>query len=109
LAGASLAGPSGTYPVLVLHGEQGRAKSTTSRILRALDDPSSAPLGAEPRDSRDLIIAATNGWIIGLDNLSHLSPWLSDSLCRLAIGGGFSRRELYMDADGDRAVSWPCN
>ncbi|MBI3329654.1 MAG: hypothetical protein HYZ81_23480 [Nitrospinae bacterium] len=91
--------PTGPYPVLVLHGEQGSAKSTTARILRALIDPNTAPLRAEPRDARDLIIAGTNGWVIALDNLSHLPPWLSDALCRLATGGGFATRELYSDAE----------
>jgi len=46
-----------------------------------------------------LVIAATNGWVIALDNVSHLKPWLSDALCRLATGGGFATRELYSDAD----------
>jgi hypothetical protein len=91
--------PSGPHPVLTLHGEQGSAKSTTSRLLRATIDPNTAALRAEPRDGRDLIIAATNGWIISLDNLSHLSPWLSDAICRLATGGGFATRELYSDAE----------
>jgi hypothetical protein len=91
--------PRGPHPVLTLHGEQRSAKSTTSRMLRAIIDPNTAALRAEPRDGRDLIIAATNGWIIGLDNLSHLSPWLSDSICRLATGGGFATRELYSDAE----------
>jgi hypothetical protein len=91
--------PSGPHPVLTLHGEQGSAKSTTSRILRVIIDPNTAALRAEPRDGRDLIIAATNGWIISLDNLSHLSPWLSDAICRLATGGGFATRELYSDAE----------
>ena len=68
-------------------------------MLRAVIDPNTAALRAEPRDGRDLIIAATNGWIIGLDNLSHLSPWLSDAICRLATGGGFATRELYSDAE----------
>jgi hypothetical protein len=87
----------GPYAVLVLHGEQGSAKSTTARLLRALVDPSTAPLRAEPRDARDLMIAGTNGWVIALDNLSHIQPWLSDAICRLATGGGFSTRELYSD------------
>jgi hypothetical protein len=43
------------------------------------------------------MIAATNGWVIGLDNLSHLSVWLSDAICRLATSGGFASRELYTD------------
>jgi hypothetical protein len=55
--------PRGPYPVLVLHGEQGAAKSTTARVLRMLCDPNAAPLRAAPRDVRDLMIAATNGWL----------------------------------------------
>ena len=45
------------------------------------------------------MIAATNGWTVAFDNLSGLPPWLSDSLCTLATGGGFSTRELYTDGD----------
>ena len=48
----------GPYPVLVLSGEQGSAKSTFSAILRALLDPNTAPLRALPREDRDLFIAA---------------------------------------------------
>ncbi|MBI4498200.1 MAG: hypothetical protein HY689_09905 [Chloroflexi bacterium] len=87
----------GPYPVLVLHGEQGSAKTTTARTLRSLVDPSTAPVRAEPRDGRDLMIAARNGWVVALDNLSHVAPWLSDALCRLATGGGFATRTLYSD------------
>ncbi len=91
--------PRGPFPILVEHGEQGSAKSTTARILRALADPSTAPLRSEPRELRDLMIAASNGWVISLDNISRVPPWLSDALCRLSTGGGFSTRELYSDRD----------
>ncbi len=91
--------PSGPYPVLVLGGEQGSAKSTLARLLRTLIDPNKACLRAEPRDVRDLVIAANNGWVIALDNLSRISPQISDALCRLATGGGFATRELYTDSD----------
>ena len=46
----------GPYPVIVLSGEQGSAKSTFSSILRALFDPNTAPLRALPREDRDLFI-----------------------------------------------------
>ena len=62
-------------------------------------DPNTAALRSTPRDERDLVIAATNGWLIALDNLSHLSDWLSDALCRLATGSGFATRELYTNAE----------
>jgi hypothetical protein len=91
--------PVGPYPVLKLLGEQGSAKTTTARVLRALVDPNAAPVRAEPRDCRDLMIAANNGWVLCLDNLSVVKPDLSDALCRLATGGGFATRTLYTDED----------
>jgi hypothetical protein len=91
--------PRGPYPVLILEGEQGSAKSTTARLLRNIIDPSTAPLRSLPREDRDLLIAATNSWVVALDNVSSLPPWLSDGLCRLATGGGYSTRELYTDDD----------
>jgi hypothetical protein len=87
--------PTGPYPVLVVHGEQGSAKSSLTRVLRSLVDPNSAALRTTPRDERDLVIAANNGWLIALDNISRLPEWLSDALCRLATGSGFATRELY--------------
>jgi len=87
--------PTGPYPVLLLQGEQGSAKSTTARVLRALVDPNTAPLRTVPRDERDLVIAANNSWAVAFDNLSGIPVWLSDALCRLATGGGFSTRELW--------------
>jgi len=91
--------PNRPFPILALHGEQGSAKSTTSRILRALVDPNKAALRGEPRNEHDLMIAATNSWVVPLDNVSRLPPWLSDALCRLSTGGGFATRELYQDSD----------
>ena len=89
----------GPYPVIVLTGEQGSAKSTFSAILRALLDPNSAPLRALPREDRDLFIAATNGHVLAFDNVSRLPAWISDTLCRLVTGGGFAVRQLYTDQD----------
>jgi hypothetical protein len=83
----------------VLSGEQGSAKSTFSAILRALLDPNTAPLRALPREDRDLFIAASNGHVLAFDNVSGLPAWISDTLCRLATGGGFAVRQLYTDQD----------
>ena len=89
----------GPYPVLVLNGEQGSAKSTAGRVLRALVDPARTPDRSAPRDERDLIIAANNGHVVAFDNLSGLRDWQSDGLARLATGAGFGTRELYTDAE----------
>jgi hypothetical protein len=89
----------GTYPLLVIAGEQGSAKTMLTKILRALIDPNAAPSRAPPREERDLMIAANNGHILAFDNLSGLPCWLSDALCRLATGGSFAIRQLYTDSD----------
>jgi hypothetical protein len=91
--------PQGPYPILILQGEQGSAKSTTARLLRKIIDPVTAPLRTPPREERDLLIAANNSWVVAYDNISDIPQWLSDALCRLATGGGFSTRELYTDTD----------
>ena len=89
----------GPYPLLVVSGEQGSAKSTFSAMVRALVDPNVAPLRALPREDRDLFIAATNSHVLAFDNVSGLPLWTSDALCRLSTGGSFATRELYTDGD----------
>ena len=42
---------------------------------------------------------SAHGWIINLDNLSHVRDWLSDALCRISTGGGFGARQLYTNTD----------
>ena len=91
--------PQGPYPALVLLGERGSAKSTAARILRSLVDPSTVPLRTPPSKPHDLYIDATSSWAITLDNISSLPRWLSDTLCMLATGGGFSTRTLFTDRE----------
>jgi hypothetical protein len=89
--------PGGPYPLLAISGEQGSAKTVLSKLLRALVDPNVAAVRALPREERELMIAANNGHVLAFDNLSGLSPWFSDALCRLASGGSFAVRRLYTD------------
>jgi hypothetical protein len=91
--------PRGPYPVLNIEGEQGSAKSTTARVMKQLLDPASAPLRTLPREARDLFISASHAHVLAFDNVSTISEWISDDLCRLATGGGFSTRVLYEDAE----------
>jgi hypothetical protein len=89
----------GPYPNLAIGGEQGSAKTMLAAILRALVDPNSVPLRALPRNEHDVFIAARNSHVLAYDNAGRLPDWLSDTLCRLATGGGFSTRQLYSDED----------
>ena len=89
----------GPYPTLSLNGEQGTGKTMTADMLRQLVDPSAASLRVLPRDVRNLYVSAINGYVMGFDNLSSIPAEISDALCRLSTGGGFSVRALYTDSD----------
>lgn len=91
--------PTIPHPVLSLHGEMGTGKSTAAATLVSLVDPSPAPLRTSPRDVDSWAIAAAGSWVVGLDNISGIAPWLSDALCRAVTGDGMVRRQLYTDGD----------
>jgi len=89
----------GPFPVLLVNGEQGAGKSVFSRLVRSLVDPSAAPIRAVPKDDRDLVVSASNSWVLAFDNLSGVPAWFADALSRLATGSGFATRMLHTDRD----------
>lgn len=89
----------GPYPILILKGPAGSAKSTAARLIRALIDPGEPATRALPSDDRDMFIAARACHVLSFDNLSSMSARTSDTLCRLATGGGFATRALHTNAD----------
>ncbi len=91
--------PCRSYPILVLQGESGTAKTGTSRLLQDLSDPQVLPPGALPSNEHELWISAVNGHVLAFDNVSNLPDWMSDALCRLATGGGCAARRLYSDRE----------
>ncbi|MEO2159029.1 MAG: hypothetical protein ABGX31_06790, partial [bacterium] len=96
LVAAFLKGP---FTILAIVGESGSAKTTTTRVLTLLIDPSEADLRSLPRSERDLMITAVNGWVLAFDNVSGVPIWVSDAFCRLATGSGFTTRELYTNSE----------
>jgi hypothetical protein len=89
----------GSYPMMLLHGEQGSGKSGAARALQALVDPSTLTGRALPREERDLFITASNRHLLAFDNLSSIGDSFADCLCRIATGGGFSARALHTDGE----------
>ena len=87
--------PRGPYPVLAIEGEQGSGKSSLTKFVRLLTDPSVVLVHSAPKDIENLSVHAENTWVVSLDNQSAFPQWLSDGLCRLSTGGGMSTREFY--------------
>ncbi len=87
------------HAVLALNGEQGTGKSSFARLVASLVDPTAAPLRSSPRDLDAWSISAAGSWCVVLDNVSRISEWLSDALCRAVTGDSLVRRMLYSDSD----------
>lgn len=86
-----------TYPILMISGAAGSSKTTLCRIFNMLIDPSTPEIYGMPRSEHDLVIAASNSYLLILDNLHKVPQNMSDCFCRLATGGGFRVRQLYSD------------
>lgn len=99
--------PNISYPLIVFVGEQGTAKSTATSLLRNIIDPHDSPLRTLPSKEKDLYIAAYNNWVLAFDNMSGLTPTMSDALCKIATGGSFTGRTLY--SNDEETVLKACN
>jgi hypothetical protein len=90
--------PNTHYPILVLEGEQGSAKSTTQRNLKMLIDPSGNLLRVPPKKIEDVFVGTANDHILSFNNVSHLSADLQDALCCFSTGGTYAARSLYTNS-----------
>lgn len=85
---------------LMLHGDEGGAKSALQELIKSLVDPSMMLTLTFPQDVKELIQQLSHNHIAYYDNVNHKLPdWVSDLLCRVITGSGFSKRMLYTDDD----------
>jgi hypothetical protein len=87
------------YAILLIIGQQGTAKSSSSKALINSIDPCVAVLNSKPRKEQDVFISATNRHVLAFDNISGINTLVSDTLCRLSTGAGIEVRKLHSDAD----------
>ena len=88
-------------PILLATGVMGSGKSTASRVVKRLMDPTSSE--AVTIDRRDFLQKASHCYIMMLDNQNALPEWALDTLCRLVTGESDSKRVLYTD---DEDLIW---
>lgn len=91
--------PNLPQPAMRLFGSHGSAKSTAARLAGRLVDPSPAELLSPPQRAEQLAMAAAGAYLLRVDNLSTISKWLSDALCRICTGEAWVNRRLYTDRD----------
>jgi hypothetical protein len=94
-------------PILLLRGdseeendgEGGSGKSTLIRYIKQIVDPSSSELSSIPKDVKDLKHLLSESLFVPLDNVTHISNDVSDTLCQAVTGGTLSNRKLYANRE----------
>jgi hypothetical protein len=87
--------------ILQTTGVMGSGKSTASRVVKRLMDPTGNETVTV--DRRDFLQKAAHCYILMLDNQNTLPDWFQDTLCRLVTGESDSKRVLYSD---DEDLVW---
>lgn len=95
--------PSVPVPAPFLTGPQGAGKSTAGRMLVRIIEGMSSDLRRAPKDEENLVAAVAAGWVTALDNLSYMTPDLSDAMCCIVTGAENVKRALFTDGDVFRA------
>ncbi len=84
-------------PFMLLTGSYGTGKTLTAAMIKELVDPAgidNAPTTL-PKDGDSTARLLTKEQAILFDNVSYISPEVSDILCQACTGGAHKTRELY--------------
>lgn len=86
-------------PIISVIGEHGSIKSTISKSIKQLVDPSGAQTISLSTNSENLILSFHNRYCVCFDNVSKIDQVISDILCKAVTGDGNAKRKLYTDSD----------
>jgi len=89
--------PDIPHVVFVIFGPEGSGKSTISKITRMIIDPSGNLTCKCYSDRREFVQYLAHNYVAILENLSGISPILSDTICSAVTGDGDSKRQLFTD------------
>lgn len=95
--------PEIAKPILILRGSKGAAKTTAFELIKKIVDPSVVDTLFFPKEMGDLIQTIDHNYISFFDNIYSIREEISDILCRVVTGTGFSKRRLYTD---DESISY---
>ena len=90
--------PSIPLPMLIIVGPPGSAKTTRSRRLRSLLDPSVTPVLGDMELS-NLFLTFQNHAVPCFENVSKFTRKEADMFCRAVTGNGVERRKMFTDSD----------
>lgn len=91
--------PNSSHYIAVISSEHGTGKSTITRLIRELIDPSVANMSFIPDNTDEIINHLANNKVVAFDNTKHQKDVVSDILCSAVTGSSFTKRTLYTTAE----------
>ena len=85
----------GNHSMLVIIAKAGSGKSTLTKMIRDILDPSTLGAGKLVSKGDKLITTLTNSYVVAFDNLRELTRDDSDTLAVAITGGTYSKRQAY--------------
>lgn len=86
-------------PIMVVHGEHGSVKTTRTKTVKKIIDPSGANVSSIPHNKSDLSLHLYSRYLSNFDNISGFNQETSDMFARAITGEGQSKRKLFTDED----------
>lgn len=90
---------SSSHFAAVLSSSKGTGKSTLTKLIRAVVDPSKSGVSLLPSSEGDLKTLLGNSYLVAFDNTAALSRKFSDIICAAITGSKEAKRKLYTDCD----------
>lgn len=85
--------------IVYIHGPAGSAKSTLTKMVKDLLDPSSGGISMPISKVEDAIPLLNQTWVFANDNITKIDDNMSNFLCVVATGAESSRRTLFKNSD----------
>ena len=90
---------SSSHFAAILSSSKGTGKSTLTKLIRAIVDPSKSGVSLLPNSESDLKTLLGNSYMVAFDNTAALSTKVSNILCAAITGSKEAKRKLYTDCD----------
>lgn len=87
----------GPFMLLLVGGAHGSGKSKLCELAKRIVDPNALEKIRLPKEEHTLALHAAENYLLVYDNASSVRWDMSDAMCALTTGAGFSSRKFYSD------------
>ena len=90
---------SSSHYAAIVSSSKGTGKSTLTKMIRSIIDPSESETPLTPTSEDNLKVLLSNTYLACFDNTASMSAKFSDILCAAITGTKEAKRKLYSDCD----------